>query len=98
MVDSALVWISLATLTSGVAAVAFAVHYARTAEADYTAFAFAVVFGGLGLELGVANGYLPESGPFDAIVGVCVVIGVVAGAVGVRRRQRGFQVLRDDQR
>ena len=98
MVDSALVWISLTTLVSAVGAVAFALHYVQTNEFDYVAFATAVVFGGGGLELGMANGYLPESGLSEAIVGVCVVIAVAAGAIGVKRRQRAFQVLPDDVR
>lgn len=98
MVDSALIWISLTTLVSGIGAVAFALHYARANEFDSVAFAMAVVFGGGGLELGMANGYLPESGLFNAIVGVCVVIAVISGAIGIKRRQRGLQVLRDDTR
>lgn len=95
-VDSTLIWISLTTLWSGIAAVAFVLHYAQASEFDYMAFAIAVVFGGYSLELGMVNDYLPENGLFNAIVGVCVVIAVVAGAIGIKRQQRGFQILRND--
>lgn len=94
MVDSALIWISLTTLLSATSTVAFVLHYARAHEFDYMAFAYAVVFGGGSLKLGMANGYLPESGLLNAIVGSCVVIAVVAGAIGIKRQKRGFQILR----
>lgn len=98
MVDTALVWILLATVVSGVAVVAFARRYARASDVDYAMFAAAVLFGGYGVELGMANGYLPENRLSNGIVGVCVVVAVVAGAIGIRRRGRGFGIRRDDAR
>ena len=83
IMDSALIWISLTALSSGIGAVAFVLYYARANEFDCMAFTIAVVFGGYSLELGMANGYLPENGLFNAIVGGCVVVAVI-----VRRSER----------
>ncbi|WP_264556665.1 hypothetical protein [Halocatena marina] len=96
MAVSALIWISLTTLVSGLCMVAFVLHYVRANECDFMAFAVAVVFGGGSLELGMANGYLPESQLFTAIGGVCAIIAVVAGAISIQRQQRGFQIVRND--
>ncbi|MFC6964476.1 hypothetical protein ACFQL7_24565 [Halocatena marina] len=52
MAVSALIWISLTTLVSGLCMVAFVLHYVRANECDFMAFAVAVVFGGVVLNSG----------------------------------------------
>lgn len=98
MVDFALIWISLTALLSAAGTVAFVLHYAQAHEFDYMAFALAVVFGGGIVELGMANGYLPKNRLFNGIVGSCVVIALVTGAIAMKRGRRAFQIVRNDAR
>ena len=98
MVETALVWVGLNALLSVVGAAAFVLHYADAGEFDYLAFGFATVFVGGAVELSTANGYIPESALFDGLVVGCIVVGFVAGGVGVRRQGTGFEVWKGSSR
>ncbi|CQR53574.1 MULTISPECIES: hypothetical protein [Haloferax] len=94
MVQSALVWLFLNAVLAGFAAVAVAVHYADEREPDFVSAALAAVFVGSCVELGMANGYLPDGVLPTAVVGVCIVVGLVSLALGVKRDQSAFQAFR----
>lgn len=94
MVQTALVWLYLNAVFAGFAAVAVAAYYADEGEPDFVSAALAAVFAGTCVELGTANGYLPDGVLPTAVVGVCVVVALVSFALGVRRDQTAFQAFR----
>ncbi|ELK48417.1 MULTISPECIES: hypothetical protein [Haloferax] len=94
MVQTALGWLFLNAVLAGFAAVAVAAHYADEGEPDFVSAALAAVFAGTCVELGTANGYLPDGVLPTAVVGVCVVVALVSFALGVRRDQTAFQAFR----
>ncbi|RDZ63558.1 hypothetical protein C5B90_10480 [Haloferax sp. Atlit-12N] len=98
MVQSALVWLFLNAVFAGFAAVAVAAYYADEGEPDFISAALAAVFAGTCVELGMANGYLPDGVLPTAVVGGCIVVALVSLAVGVQRNQTAFQAFRGDAR
>ncbi|ELZ55550.1 MULTISPECIES: hypothetical protein [unclassified Haloferax] len=98
MVQTALVWLFLNAVLAGFAAVAVAAHYADEGELDFVSAALAAVFTGTCVELGTANGYLPDGVLPTAVVGGCIVVALASLALGVRRDQAAFQAFRSDAR
>ncbi|ELZ67136.1 hypothetical protein C457_13904 [Haloferax prahovense DSM 18310] len=98
MVQTALVWLFLNAGLAGFAAVAVAAHYADEGELDFVSAALAAVFAGTCVELGMANGYIPDSVFPTVAVGVCIVAALVSLALGVKRDQTAFQAFRGDAR
>lgn len=96
MVDSALVWISILAL-SGTGAIAISILN-KIREADFDYVKAAIGFGSIGysLQLGMANGYLAQTGLFNAFMLICAAIVVVCAVLAVRRAQRGFRLFRSN--
>lgn len=92
MVDTALLWIGLYAMVAAVGAGAFGLFYVRTRE--YDLFAVGVAFVGVAgvVELSMANGYLPQTAPFNALVRVCALVGAVVGVIGGRLHGGGFRI------
>ncbi|ESP87565.1 hypothetical protein [Candidatus Halobonum tyrrellensis] len=94
MVDLAPLFVGANALTSLVGVAAVAVRYATEREPHYWAAAFALAFGGLTLELAVANGFLRETDPVSAVlatapVGVVRLVALAAWRQGTSWRLFG---------
>ncbi|WP_424006503.1 hypothetical protein [Haloferax denitrificans] len=98
MVQAALVWLFLNAVLAGFAAVAVAAHYADEGEPDFVSAALTAVFAGTCVELGMANGYLPDGVLPTVAVGVCIAVALVSVALGVKRDQTAFQAFRGERR
>ncbi|ELZ96737.1 hypothetical protein C440_03148 [Haloferax mucosum ATCC BAA-1512] len=98
MVQPPPVWLFLNVGLTGFAVVAVAAHYADEGEPDFVSAALAAVFVGTCVELGITNGYLPNSALPNVAVGGCIVVGFASFALGVKRDQTAFQAFRGDAR
>jgi hypothetical protein len=88
MLDTTLVWIGLALLVFITSSALFVREYTTANEFSFKLLAYISLSLGGFLELGMANGYIPETRAFNIVSGLSGLLAVVFIGIWVWEHQR----------